>query len=109
MARYIDETLVNAKLKEICENTATAYGIVHGGRAEKFERLTEDIPTADVVEVKHGEWILEYGTYGKMICSECKNEAPITNKRDNSLQLQTLYVDSPYCHHCGAKMKGSEN
>ena len=56
MARYIDETLVNAKLKEICENTATTYGIVYGGRAEKFERLTEDIPTADVVEVKHGYW-----------------------------------------------------
>lgn len=59
---------------------------------------------ADYAKVKHGKWILEYETYGKMICSECKNEAPITNKRDNSLQLQTLYVDSLYCHHCGAKM-----
>lgn len=61
---------------------------------------------ADYVEVKHGKWILEYGTYGKIICSECKNEAPITNKRDGSLQLQTLYVHSPYCHNCGAKMDG---
>ena len=71
---------------------------------EMYSPNITKIPTANVEKVKYGKWILEYGTYGKMICSECKNEAPITNKRDNSLQLQTLYVDSPYCHHCGAKM-----
>ena len=50
MARYIDEALVNAKLKEICDDYATSYGKKYGGRAEMFARLTEDIPTADVSE-----------------------------------------------------------
>lgn len=44
MGRFFDEALVNAKLKEICENSATTYGIEYGGRAEKFARLTESIP-----------------------------------------------------------------
>ena len=48
MKKYIDETLANAKLKEICDDTATSYGVEYGGRAEKFARLTEDIPAADV-------------------------------------------------------------
>lgn len=50
MGRFFDEALVNAKLKEICENSATTYGIEYGGRAEKFARLTESIPPADVVD-----------------------------------------------------------
>lgn len=32
--------------------------------------------------VKHGEWILEYGDYGKMICSVCKKTAPTERKPD---------------------------
>lgn len=97
MARYID-----------ADKAKHEFNIGFGGvsHAVIANQIIDSIPTEDVVEVKHGEWILEYGTYGKMICSECKNEAPIINKRDNSLKLQTLYVDSPYCHHCGAKMVG---
>ena len=105
MARYIDETLVNAKLKEICENTATTYGIVYGGRAEKFERLTEDIPTADVVEVKHGYWfIIEYDSFH---CSVCGKDVPSgadsTKQAKEYLKKGLIY---PYCPRCGAKMDG---
>lgn len=44
MDRYLKESDVNAVLKKICEDTATTYGVEHGGRAEKFARLTENIP-----------------------------------------------------------------
>ena len=50
MARYINEALVNARLKEICDNYAVSYGIRYGGIAEKFARLTENTLPADVVE-----------------------------------------------------------
>ena len=58
-------------------------------------------PTADVVEVRHGEWetildcqpnrLLAY----RHICSECKNTYKDLNCRGHN-----------YCHWCGAKMDG---
>lgn len=66
----------------------------------KFDSLMNDNrsinPTADVAEVKHAEWVLEYGTYGRMICSLCKEEALANDFNE--------YVDSDFCPHCGAKM-----
>ena len=60
--------------------------------------LIEKQPTADVVEVKHGEWVLtktevgwnccEYPT--EYTCSECGRTEP---------------QEEPYCN-CGAKMDG---
>ncbi len=96
MARYIDEALVNAKLKEICDNSATLYGKEYGGRAEKFARLTEDIPTADVEEVRHGHWIwLEGNLYE---CSECPAKTEVDEKMN-----EPLYQ---FCPYCGARMDG---
>lgn len=62
-----------------------------------FCQMIDLMPTADVVEVKHGEW-----TYDEQnecfVCSECGLSA-LNNYRG-------LSVDSEYCPHCGAKMDG---
>ena len=57
-----------------------------------LRELLEDTPAADVVEVRHGEWIDgKCGHY--KICSECK---------------QIADFDFDYCPHCGAKMDGKD-
>lgn len=47
-----------------------------------------------------GEWIFEHESYGKMLCSNCKEEALVNDRNE--------YVDSDFCHNCGARMKGDE-
>lgn len=58
-------------------------------------------PTADVVEVKHGEWVKRPNTKGQVYCSECATLEEIT---DNSFK-------SNYCPNCGADMRdgGADN
>lgn len=51
MKKYIDSDIVNLKLKQICDNHNTSYGIQFGGRAKDFAQLTDDIPAADVAEI----------------------------------------------------------
>lgn len=57
-----------------------------------------DIPTADVVEVKHGEWESKgtHGDFEEKRCSIC-----------NGLLLVRWYdrtMEYRYCPNCGAKM-----
>ena len=73
----------------------------HGALTESFIRFVERQPAADVVEVRHGEWIFkEYGedTYTNLTriyeCSLCGRTIECLNE-----------ADEPYCH-CGAKMDG---
>ena len=64
----------------------------------------ESIPAADVVDVRHGEWVVsrtdfgwncsEFPTHCK--CTLCGREVPYQD-RDN------------YCPNCGAKMDGGVN
>ncbi len=53
----------------------------------------KDIPSADVIEVRHGHWINDVGHTG-WTCSECGDHEG--NKIDK------------YCSNCGAKMDGEE-
>lgn len=87
MSRYID---VDALLNAINQNIAEAHN-------ERCAQLLEAIlhaPTADVVEVKHGEWKKCYDGFHDMleiVCSSCG--------RTGATHFQ-------YCPHCGAKMGG---
>ena len=71
-----------------------------------FERNDADtcedfINTADVAEVKHGEWIpVQYTYFGlkRYECSECKD--------DEYWQKRYLEHKEKYCPNCGAKMDG---
>lgn len=80
---------------------------LHTYRDAVLKSLNEAL-TADVEEVRHGEWELEHETYGKMRCSICKKECPTERKPDpyEDYQMTDFYVTSPYCPECGAKMDG---
>lgn len=84
--RYIDAD----KLKEYfyCYGAITVYGDAIPAILSRIDMQ----PTADVVEVRHGEWI-KYDRYSHIYdCSCCKNH--ICGK------------PTPYCEMCGAKMDG---
>jgi hypothetical protein len=53
--------------------------------------------TADVEEVKHGEWVKE--GCGLLVCNKCKFEYAHAGMPDEGLN---------YCPNCGAKMDGGE-
>lgn len=62
-----------------------------------FEHLY-DIPTADVAEVRYGEWIFNsHQAYGEpsYFCSLCVGDRGSETGQDN------------YCPDCGAKMNGN--
>lgn len=64
---------------------------IHDHEHRHFLGLVENQPTADVVEVRHGEWINGVTGY---TCSVCDKQEP--TKR------------FLYCPNCGAKMDGKE-
>lgn len=61
----------------------------------------KNLPTADVVEVKHGEWIEKEEVYGDVYytCSNCNNDWTTIDGTP-----QDNFMD--YCPNCGAKMDG---
>lgn len=61
----------------------------------------EQMPAADVVEVKHGYWKL---TGRKLTCSVCGHKAYIGTD-DKGLLKEEADLHR-YCFHCGAKMDG---
>lgn len=69
--------------------------------AIKLKAILSRNPDADVVEVKHGEWIEKEGAYGDIYydCSNCKNDWTTIDgtPQDNFMR---------YCPYCGAKMDG---
>lgn len=100
MAEYIDREKM---LKYIEENNTADEWIVGQYNADWIYSFIESQPTADVVEVKHGEWKHKRATIDGehyFCCSECGREVSV-NIYDNP-SVTRFY---PYCH-CGAKMDG---
>ena len=59
------------------------------------EEVIRSLPAADVVEVRHGKWILDGGYH---MCSECYDYAPYYEDGEERL--------SYFCPFCGADMRG---
>lgn len=82
--------------KKLCPVGLYGRNYVYGTDRETYDELSEiintleNIPTADVVEVKHEKWIKDEG--GIVICSNCGEEHCWDEYR------------APYCDQCGAKM-----
>ena len=92
MARYIDAEQVIPKLFSVAITT-DLYGQGISAGIDQALRIIKNQPTADVAEVKHGEWIYNVKYYSCSICA---------GKRFNLL----LGTDAEYCPYCGAKMDG---
>ena len=87
MARYIDvEKIDFSPLKDDFDRARAKVIILRQ-------------PTADVEEVKHGEWIYNTDDFTpKMRCSVCGYNKPIAAGENIEQQ------PSDYCNKCGAKM-----
>ena len=91
MAEYIDREDLIAKINTVMSQKKYAKGSPSHFVFELFTVVLKGVPTADVVEVKHGKWIYNVKYYSCSICA---------GKRFNLL----LGVDAEYCPYCGAKM-----
>ena len=75
-------------------------------KATDIYNVIKSVPTADVQEIKHGEWIkmdiipddVDY------YCSECRNFIDIATGRETPIDREFFY-----CPYCGAKMDGGKN
>lgn len=121
MARYIDKDLFLQDIKmRYCNNCARPNEIkCRACHIDDMLGEIEDAPTADVVEVKHGEWIKDAYYDNPCVCSYCGVEAPYFNKFEETFDYdweenlvstghKTIkeYIRTQYCHRCGAKMDG---
>lgn len=67
---------------------------------DAFE-MVQNAPTADVVPVVHGKWILR----GKWLrCSQCDEKALLKETGGTGGFHEYEQVRSDYCPNCGAKM-----
>lgn len=64
----------------------------------------DDVPTADVAEVRHGRWIIDT-EHSKATCSEC---GKILRFSDES-QIAFLHDEERFCYYCGADMRGGKH
>ena len=100
MKRYIDAE----KAKKIVINSDWE----NKGIPLAFCQMIDLIPTADVVEVKHGKWINEppyYALDGRYLKSQQCSFCYSVFVSDGN----TPYSNHPYCCECGAKMDGGTN
>jgi len=113
MSRYID---ADELLKAM--DTWDKFGFSHSGafvrependdyvpyvHYDDMVKCVKTMPTADVVEVKHGKWIKTEGRYS-WHCSLCKVDdqfAYCWNREKGDYDFQ-----DNYCPSCGARMDG---
>lgn len=113
MSRYIDAEKLIRRLKERYDALVDAYDIWDAytqGFGEAFEMaedVLDEIPTADVVEVKHGKWIDKEGD-DEGACSQCRfNILDIVDSCWGMFSDKfDPYEDAKYCPNCGARMDG---
>lgn len=92
MPRYIDANLLLQKLS--CVHSP--IGSLNNYFAVICQKV-ENMPTADVAEVKHGEWILHND--GSGTCKVCGR---------HQKHIWDMCGWQKYCGHCGALMDGDK-
>ncbi len=106
MSRYIDAD----KIKEVIRNDVplkyfmtSSYDVAIINALKVAEILNDKIPTADVKEVKHGEWIEDKKDSSSQ-CSVCGwyTDYDYDYVTNNGLGNE----DFLFCGHCGARMDG---
>ncbi len=96
------EYIEREKFKNILESKAEMAFGTSKAFFYSVVKMLELIPAADVVEVKHGEWLPDFETF--VDDSERESE-PIQTGWVCSLCGRQEFKKEPYCH-CGAKMDG---
>ena len=123
---YIEREAAIAKCREIaaCEWNHRMSPVSWADAYEQFAEDLEELPAADVAQVRHGRWILEahdervnYRWNVTAECSECCDEqkeiwagffpnVPPSIARGAAMASAESVKLSNYCPNCGAKMDG---
>lgn len=109
MDEYISREAMLSKCQQIWNDAdeTTEIGVAIINIVDDLANFVENIPSADVQSVKHGQWIIDYVEGTKIYhahCSEC-NKEPDRNIGGD------YYIDklSDFCPNCGARMDLKEN
>lgn len=95
MSRYIDADKLVAEFKRVKLGEHS---------------LIETFPTADVEEVRHGEWLItEYEYYDCSVCGEAYFNGCDSMKEARERLEKRRYDVYSYCPYCGAKMDGGKD
>ena len=100
MARFIDAEEITRRILYFYHHTKGDSG-EHYAYAKALSQI-DHTPTADVVEVKHGEWHL---------LDDCANEGvycSVCHKKVYRKDYANQKLKSKYCPNCGAKMEVTE-
>ena len=85
MSDYINREMVASSIVLECD----------GVTLEQARQAIKDVPSADVVEVRHGTWKHDGSKWKyRFLCSECG--------------YKLINVPTNYCPNCGAKMDEKE-
>ncbi len=96
---YIERGVLLEDISESVVHTVRdGYPSPEARGANKVIDRIKAAPAADVVEVKHGEW-LSNAVSDEYVCSECDGIAPVDCEKED-------FYESNYCPNCGAKMDG---
>ena len=99
MTKYIElEALKNRFAKRLVwlkKDIHDEYSLGLYDGCEYDTKLIDEIPTADVAPVRHGEWEIVVGSNGKeyMVCTCCRVSQDLTG----------VFT---YCPNCGCRMDG---
>lgn len=114
MPRYIDADvaykLIQEQLDDIEITGAFSQGMSKAFNiAKSILHNQEQVPTADVQEVKHGEWkkVNEPLGWQDIDCAKCSlcGELFIVDEDYDFDYSREFFI---YCPHCGAKMDGKD-
>lgn len=107
--KYIDTELLINTVDTLAYPVRHDYGFTSveaGMTVVGVKRVVDELPAADVQEVKHGKWIwdkdgMDWGI-GAWRCSVCETMSPMwwNTDRGSPMHKSGHY----YCPRCGAKM-----
>ena len=103
MSRYIDADKLYELIRTNDYRLATINGSIdYGMFTIGIKQAIDEIPTADVAEVKHGEWeLFEDCANAGVYCTVC-------HKKVYREYYANVKPKSKYCPNCGARMDGGD-
>lgn len=103
MARYIDADVLRIEMEDLYEHHIEMRNFSADGAVADCLTMLNNAPTADVVEVKHGEWknVVVYNDTCIATCSNCRQQ--IVERECNATAFK---LENEFCRKCGAKMDG---
>ena len=99
--RMIEKRFINANEISLRLPFEYASGEIYVDIADVKKAIAQT-PTADVEDVRHGEWIPDYETF---VDEYERESAPVQTGWYCSMCGRQVIGREPYCH-CGAKMDG---